>query len=55
MITEKHGIDTGYSGRVELAKSLFGILSTEMTLEEAKEERLKRMAAYVDRQQGTEE
>lgn len=32
-----------YQDRVDVAKSLFGILSSDMTLEEAKEERLNKI------------
>ncbi len=32
-----------YQDRVDMAKSLFGVLSADMTLEEAKEERLNKI------------
>ena len=32
-----------YPDRIEVAKSLFGVLSEDMTLEEAKEERLNKI------------
>ncbi len=32
-----------YQDRVDVAKSLFGILSTDMTLDEAREERLNKI------------
>lgn len=32
-----------YQDRVEVAKSLFGVLSSDMTLEEAKDERLNKI------------
>ena len=32
-----------YQDRIEVAKSLFGILPSEMTLEESKEERLNKI------------
>ena len=34
-----------YQDRVDVAKSLFGVLSNDMTLEEAREERLNTMQA----------
>lgn len=35
-----------YQDRVDVAKSLFGVLSTDMTLEEAREEKLMRMLLW---------
>ena len=39
-ITRNGKVSNQYQDRVDVAKSLFGVLSNDMTLEEAREERL---------------
>ena len=39
-ITRNAKLSNPYQDRVDVAKSLFGVLSNDMTLEEAREERL---------------